>query len=49
MLLFAGGEEPAQVAHSRLVADVRDGRLPRERVEDAARRIIDHKRAAPGR
>ncbi|MBF6618932.1 MAG: hypothetical protein ITG02_01715 [Patulibacter sp.] len=49
VLLFTAGERPAQVAFSRLVADVRAGRLRRERVEDAARRIIDHKLRTAGR
>lgn len=43
VLLYTAGEEPARIAFSRLLADVRGGRLRRERVEDAARRIVAFK------
>lgn len=43
ILLFTTGERPARVAYSRLLADVRAGRLSRDRVQDAARRIVDFK------
>lgn len=43
VLLYSHGEEPARLAFDQLRADVRAGRLPRERVEQAARRILDFK------
>lgn len=43
VLLFTDGEQPARVAYTRLLADVRAGRLSRDRVQDAARRIVDFK------
>lgn len=43
VLLFTDGEQPARAAYSRLLADVRAGRLSRGRVQDAARRIVDLK------
>lgn len=49
VLLFTAGEEPARVAYSRLLADVRSGRLRRARVDDAARRIAEHKVRVAGR
>lgn len=43
VLLYSSGEDPARIAFDQLNADVRSGRLPRERVEQAARRILDFK------
>lgn len=43
VLLYASGEAAARDAYVQLLADVRAGRLPRSRVEDAARRIVDFK------
>lgn len=43
VLLYSSGEDPARIAFYQLNADVRAGRLPRERVEQAARRVLDFK------
>lgn len=43
VLLFSAGEEPARRAYAQLLADVRAGRLSRDRVQQAARRIVDFK------
>ncbi len=54
VLLYSSGEEPARLAYDQLLADVRAGRLSRERVEQAARRVLGYKarlaeeRSAPG-
>lgn len=49
VLLYSSGEDPARRAYRRLLADVRAGRLPRERVERAGARVVAFKARIAGR